>query len=157
PLRALPPAPGPDRPCSPQLPQPARLLALVRRGLRRLLAARNLARRARTAAVGRRRALAGCGARRPRRPRRPRLARRARAPAATPRGAAGGGARGPCRRPPRARRRGASRRRDEPLRARLHPALAAHLALAAAGAREPDLDPDGRARARLLRAGPPHL
>ena len=132
--RRIPLAPG-----AAQLPQPARLLALGRRALRAVRAARRLAAAARPA-------------RRPStRGRRLARARRSSGSPSSP-GSAGssratgscraapvdrrGGARRPHRRAARARRRRAARRRDEPVRAHLPPAVAARLALAAAGATE---------------------
>ena len=135
PLRALPPPAHPDRTGAPQLPQPPRLLGLVRRRLRPLRRRGRLGGRRRQAAVARQRQLAH---RRPHRARHPRGARLDRlpppahpAPARPP----GGAARRAHGRPPRARRRRPPHRGDEPVRAPLPPAVAARVALAAAGAR----------------------
>ena len=60
-------------------------------------------------------------------------------------------------RAPRAQRRRAPRRRDEPVRARLPPAVAPRLGLAATGAPQPGRGARGRAARRLRRACTPHL
>src|SRR5581483_5776824 len=134
-----------------------RLLGLVRRALRPLRRGRRVARRSAATAVADRSPLARDGGRRPRRPRGPGLARRP-APAHPPAaGAAGGSARRPHGRTPRPRGGRAARRRDEPVRPRLRPAVAARVAVAAAGARPSARVTRRRPPARLRRPGAPHL
>ena len=120
------------------LSQPARLLALGRRSLRALRTGSASGRtggsaaRAASSSAGRNWPVLGL-----------RCSASSRSPAGSSRATGccraavrrGGGARRPRSRAARARRRRAARRRDEPVRAHLPAALAARLALAAAGAR----------------------
>src|SRR6266542_3035841 len=155
--RSLPAPPDPGRPRASELPEPARLLGLRRCRLRPLRARRRLAERRSPPALARRRPLADRRPDRARDLRLPRLARGARPPDPAPAGPAGGGARRPHGGAPRARRRRPRGGGDESVRPRLPPAVAPHLALATAGARQPALGPPRRALPRFRRPGAPGL
>ena len=152
PVRALPAPKDPRRAGAAQLSQQACLLGLVRRALRAVRRPRRLAERRSPPASADKCALADggpLGARDPRGGRLARLPRPARAPAAAD---GRGDARGPRGRAPRARGRRHARRRDEPVRARVPPAVTPSLALAATGPGARDRLARRRAAPRLRRA-----